>query len=322
MKRSGKSILAAVCLFFTAPLVAEFLLGDLSLKLLPALIVLAPMYGGGALLIRELVRRSGRGWPSIFLLGAAYTLVEEAFVDQSLFNPNFLGLHLAAIAWIPGLGIGAWWTLFMFNLHTFWSIGVSIALVEALVPARGTSPWLGKIGDAIVGVLLVFGAIAIARYTVAKDPFVASHAQFLCAGCICVLLIFCAFMIPRPSPRADAGAVPIPWLTGAVALVLGMAVLIIPPTWKWGAFSAMLGVDVVFLGFLAMLSKRTQWTPLHTQSLAAGGALAYGVHAFFKPPFAGGGGPLLGHIGNAIFLGVAVALIAVGAKRTSRSLRA
>ena len=55
-KRRG--IWPALALMFTAPLVAEFLLGNLPIKLLPALIVLAPMYGGGALLIREMARRT------------------------------------------------------------------------------------------------------------------------------------------------------------------------------------------------------------------------------------------------------------------------
>ena len=55
-----RGIWPALGLVFVAPLVAEFLLGNLPIKLLPALIVLAPMYGGGALLIRESVRRTGR----------------------------------------------------------------------------------------------------------------------------------------------------------------------------------------------------------------------------------------------------------------------
>jgi hypothetical protein len=54
------TFVVAAGLFFTAPLVAEFLLGIFPLRLLPALVVLAPMYGGAALLITETVRRTGR----------------------------------------------------------------------------------------------------------------------------------------------------------------------------------------------------------------------------------------------------------------------
>ena len=59
--KTRRGIWPALALFITAPLVAEFLLGNLPIKLLSALIVLGPLYGGGALLIREWVRRTGRG---------------------------------------------------------------------------------------------------------------------------------------------------------------------------------------------------------------------------------------------------------------------
>ena len=89
-----RRVLPAIALFFVAPLVAEFLLGDLPITMLGSLIVLAPAYGGGALLIREVVRRAGRGWASILVLALAYAILEEAFLTQTLFNPDYLGLNL------------------------------------------------------------------------------------------------------------------------------------------------------------------------------------------------------------------------------------
>jgi hypothetical protein len=68
---------------------------------------MAPMYGGGALVIREAVRRAGRGWPSILALGLAYGVLEEGLVTQSLFNRDYAGLRLLDPAYIPALGIGA-----------------------------------------------------------------------------------------------------------------------------------------------------------------------------------------------------------------------
>ena len=64
--------------------------------------MLAPLYGGGALLVRETALRLGAGWPGIFLLGLAYGIVEEAYVDMSLFNPNFLGLRLLDYGYVAG----------------------------------------------------------------------------------------------------------------------------------------------------------------------------------------------------------------------------
>lgn len=315
-----RSIGAAVALFFTAPLVAEYLLGNLPIKLLIALVALAPMYGGGALLIRELVRRTGRGWPSIFALGAAYTLVEEGFTTQSLFNPDYLRMqmHLLDHAWIPALHISAWWTLFMFNLHTFWSISVSIALVEALVPTRAEQPWLGRLGDSIVALLFLIGCAAGTAITLKSDRFVSSPVQFACAGIACVVLVVVAFLIPRRKGRAESGSVPSAWITGIVALALGLGVLFTPDGWNWGAFAAILAIDLAFLAFVRILSQRSAWTALHTLSLGAGGALAYGLHAFVERPVMGAG--FVARVGNVIFLAAAVAVIVAGTRRTARSL--
>src|SRR3984885_13564604 len=179
-----RRIAPAVGLFFLAPLIAEFLLGDLPINLLGALVILAPLYGGGALLIREVVRRTGRGWPSILVLAFAYSILEEAFTTQTLFNPNYLhlNLHLLQPGYIPALGIGIWWTIFVLTLHTVWSISTSIALPEALVPDSATTPWLGGVGLTVTAVLLAFGAVASTAITIKQDRFVASKAQFaVCA---------------------------------------------------------------------------------------------------------------------------------------------
>ena len=322
MTRFQRNIPAAIALVFVAPLVAEFLLGDISIRLLAALVVLAPMYGGGALLIREIVRRAGRGWPSILVLGAAYALIEEAFTTQSLFNPDYLHLHLhfLAHAWVPFLHMGAWWTLFMLNLHTFWSISVSIALVEALVPSQTRQPWLGRIGDSAVFLLFLLGCVVCTRFTLRTDRFVAPTWQFVSAALAILALIVVAFRLRPAQPRSEPGPVPSPWVAGIFTFVLGFGVLILPAALNWGAVTAILAIDVVFLSMAALFSRRAAWTPLHILGLAGGGAVAYGVHAFVQPPVAGGSPVLVARMGNAIFLVAAIAVVFAGACRTARSL--
>lgn len=68
---------AALGLFLLAPFIGEFLLGNLTIGELGLGPVLAPLYGCGALLVREVARRTGRGWPTMVMLAAAYTLTEE-----------------------------------------------------------------------------------------------------------------------------------------------------------------------------------------------------------------------------------------------------
>ena len=318
-----RNIPAIITLFFVAPLVAEYLLGDLPLKLLTALIVLAPAYGGAAVLIRETARRAGRGWPTMLMLGAAYTVIAEGLVTQSLFNPDYLKMHMHLLdpAYIQALGIGAWWTLFMFNLHTFWSMGVSIALVEALFPAEAESPWLGRVGDSVVAVVFVLGSAASFAIGFKQNQFMASHAQLLGAAVLSVLLIVCSFLIPAPRSRVANHTAPSPWITspwitGLVALVLGLGVMYTPPRWGWAAVCAMLAIDAVFLVLVTFVSRQTGWSALHTLSLAAGGALAYGIHAFSGKPLVGG---LLGmRISNTVFLAAAIGLIVLAARRVIR----
>ena len=328
MSHPQRSILAAVTLFFIALLVAEFLLGDFPATWLPLIIVLAPMYGGGAILIRELTCRSGRGWPTILLLGVAYAIVEEAFTTQTLFNPDIFGMHMHLLshAWIPALGIGAWWTLFMLNVHAFWSIGVSIALVEGLYPSRARTPWLGNIGLSVAAVLFAIGVVYNTWYTLHHDPFRASTAQFIMSALVVVVFVIAAFLIPPASRKqADSTREPLPappaFITGVAAFLFGAAIMLSPILWKWNwaAVVFMLAVDLVFLVGLGLFSQCSAWTPLHTFSVGAGGALLYGAHAFMQGPVV----PcpkwiaLASHV---LFMVLALAVVAAGARRTHSAL--
>ena len=109
-----------VGLLVLSPIAAEYLSGYQvfnPLVLLGYLGIFIPLYGTVAVLIREITRRTRRGWPTILLLGAAFGLIQAGLIDQSLFNPGYLDNDdpTCAQAWreereatlIPGLGISA-----------------------------------------------------------------------------------------------------------------------------------------------------------------------------------------------------------------------
>lgn len=316
-----RRVAPAIGLFFVAPLVAEFLLGDLPIKMLGTLVILAPMYGGGALLIREAARRTGRGWPTIFVLAFAYAVFEEAFTTQTLFNPNYLhlNLHLLEPAYIPALGIGIWWTIFVLTLHTVWSISVSIGLVEALVPDSATTPWIGPIGLTVVSILFVLAAIASTRFEIKQDHFVASTAQFVAAGAVCIVAIIAAFRLPSKSARNSLGSVPSPWLVGAIALAAGSIFLIVPKGWAWLAVAIYIAMDLALIGAIFVWSHREAWNAQHRLALAGGAALAYAWHAFIQMPAVGNAG-LSFRVGNAIFAGGLILLLVIAGRRTAAQL--
>jgi hypothetical protein len=313
-----KRLAPAIGLFFLAPLVAEFLLGDLPIKMLGTVVILAPMYGGGALLIREFARRTGKGWPTIFVLAFAYAVLEEAFTTQTLFNPNYLhlNLHLLEPAYIPALGIGAWWTIFVLTLHTVWSISTSIALAEALVPERAMKPWLGTLGLSVVGVLFVLAAIASTRFEIKQDHFIASAAQFASAAIVCVLAIVVSFLLPANSTSKRSGTVPSPWIVASGALAAGSIFLMVPKAWGWLAVGIYVVLDLVMIALISVMSGRSGWDSRHRLGLAAGAALTYAWHSFTVAPVVGSAGPGF-RIGNAIFAAGLLVLLFFGARRTS-----
>src|SRR3954468_10872418 len=145
---------AVACLLVMSPLIGEYLLGSLPASMIYLLPLMMAMYGAGALLIRETVRATGRGWASIVLLATAYRLFEEGFVTQSLFNPDYLHLRLLDFGFLPALGTALPWAIFVTAIHVVWSITVPIALTESAFTAQRERPWLGTAGR--TGLALAF----------------------------------------------------------------------------------------------------------------------------------------------------------------------
>ena len=319
---TSRRVLPAIGLFFLAPFISEYLLGDFPLTKLGYLIILAPMYGGGALLIREVVRKTGKGWPTILTLAFAYAVLEEAFTTQTLFNPNYLklNLHLLDHAYIPALGIGGWWTIFVLTLHTVWSISTSIALVEACEPALAKTPWLQWPGLTLDSLLFALAVAASTRFEIRHDGFIASKMQFGVSAIVVVLAVLAAFLLPARKAGTGSGLAPSPWVAFAIALTAGSVFLIVPPTWAWTAVAIYLVLDLIVILLITGMSRRSRWGGSHRLALAAGAALAYGWHAFLQKPVDGTTGitVLASHI---ICLLIVLALIGYAARRQRRYAR-
>jgi hypothetical protein len=280
-----RGIGAAASLFFLAPLVAEYLLGDIPLSQLAPLVALAPMYGGGAILIRETVRRTGRGWPSFILLALAYAAMEEAFVSQTLFDPHYLGLSLLAYGYIPALGTAFPWLIYVLSIHVIWSMAVPIGLTEALFHDPDQKPWLGKLGLAIACLLLAFGAVAAALFQRHSDPFRATPAEMICSAVVILLLVVAAFRFRRLAPARGARPAPITAIAGGVFL-LGSALLLIygrgsSAGWPWPAtVLAELIADGLLVGLFWWATRIRAWSALAAWSAATGGMLVYAWYGY------------------------------------------
>jgi hypothetical protein len=69
-----------------------------------------------------------------------------------LWNDSYAGNdYLHGPSYIAALGTSVELTQSVLALHVVWSICVPIALVEACVPDRAETPWLGRLGLAVTG---------------------------------------------------------------------------------------------------------------------------------------------------------------------------
>jgi hypothetical protein len=125
------------------------------------------LYGGGALLIRELVRRRRLGWTSILLLGGAYGIFEEGLVVNTWANPWLPQVCTIIRGRATGIcnysrvgGINLSWAASLTVFHAVVSITIPILLVELVFSGRAALPWLGrKLTIALIcGELLILGA--------------------------------------------------------------------------------------------------------------------------------------------------------------------
>jgi len=137
----------AICLLLLTPGIPEYLSGSSPINAIilnPAQFVFQltanlGLYGPGVLLIREARIRWNRGLATVFLLGAAYGILEEGIALSTLFDPEagpvgVLGTygHWVGVNWI--------WVASILPVHMIFSIALPILLLGLALPeTRGRS---------------------------------------------------------------------------------------------------------------------------------------------------------------------------------------
>lgn len=267
-----------LALYILSPLIGEFFLGDFPVALLPLIVVLAPWYGAAALLIREVARRRGLGRRGIAVFALAWAIVGEGLLSQSLFNPGYADAHLLDRAFLPALGIGATWTVFVLAIHVAFSICLPIGIVE-LGMADRHRPLLGGRGIAMCTGLLAIGAVITfsAAYRT-WGHFIAPWPHLVVTAAVAVGLVATALRLP-PTPAGRAGSVPRSPAVFAVLSACGVALLggVRLPTVP--GLIMMIGGIAVAVGCLAAWGARSAWTDRHTLAVIAAALLAYGWSA-------------------------------------------
>lgn len=320
--------LPVVGLLLIAPFTAEYIIGyldvtgDFGLMLL-YLIFFGPLYGGAALIIREVTRRAGLGWLTIIILSFAFGLFQAGMVDHGLFNPTFQGIDywqdLRDPTYIPVLGFSAYQAVEFISGHVIWSITVPIVIMEILFSNRKREPWLSNISLPISIILYLLASAFIFQDQVTMDQFLPSITQFIFTGIIVIVLIIAAFIAGRRNRTRIDKPAPNPWFVATIALLLLsmhtiielLAVLLGLPSdfmMEWPGVILRL-ILLSLLGYLILYwSKRKGWGAIHHLALAGGAILTRAWVAFLIEPL-GDVSATENLLGNTIFLVGAIVLI-------------
>jgi len=285
-----RRLLPAVVLVGTAFLVAELLPGSAPITqplLWPFLLLI---YGPGALLIRESVRRLDRGWASILLLGAAYGIVEEGLALQSLFNPS---LYSAADWGARIFGVNGVYAEAAIMIHAVWSAAVPILFTDLLFPDSRAVPYLRRIGFVLTGIWYLLGVsllAALTRLSIAPG-YEAPPSHLAMAALVALLLVVTALVVlprnsARPKPAADAPQPRLVLLVTFTASVLWHALLAVlwriePAFADWPLFLVpVLGAMAVAASMdwgLRQWTARRGWNDRHRLALVSGAVISHSL---------------------------------------------
>jgi hypothetical protein len=316
----------AVGLLLLAPICAEYLAAyDAStghpLELAGGLLILAPLYGAPALLIRELARRRGAGWPGMLWFAAALGLLQAGAIDQSLFSETYRGLEGWA-SWrqatlVPGLGVSLHMVAAFVGGHVVFSFGAPIAVVEALAGERRTTPWLGPVGLAVAFLAYVAAAALVLADHLQTEASHASAAQ-LTATLVAAAAMAAWGVRPRRRAQLDSSrrALTPAWLAAGA---FGVETLVAIGSETWLLTLVGLAARSGGIWLVGRQARALGWSPRHVVALAAGALLSRAGLAFAYFPLTGtvAAGPKYAH--NVAMLALVLVVSGLAARATSRS---
>ncbi|MEM2876340.1 MAG: hypothetical protein QXL67_05265 [Candidatus Bathyarchaeia archaeon] len=251
----------AFTLLFLAPLIGSLLSASsppLEFFNPPNFFFLSVLYGGGAIIARELRRRWNKGIVSLLFLGAAYGVLEEGLIVGSFFNP---GLTEATQFSLYGrwMEINWVWTEMLIIYHSIYSITIPVLLVELAYPKKKFEKWFS---DLAFKLILVFWSsfLAFGFYKFSIICWV-TPSQLIFVISLTSIFIYLSYKTPSDWLRFGGNDLPNPiffWIVGAFGSFLFFLGFIFLPLLfaSWVAGMLLGPLLILLFGFLL---KRYNW---------------------------------------------------------------
>jgi hypothetical protein len=217
-------------LLVLAPVISEVLSGSTRLSILFVLIPEIMVWGGGALLARELVRRWRAGAASLLCLGLALSVAEEFLIQQTSIAP--LPFPGATADFARFWGVNWLYLLFMLGFESVWVVLIPVQITELIFPDRRDQPWLrprGLIATCIVFLVgsrvAWYGWTQQARPRLHAAPYHPPAALILIGLAAIAALIFAAYLLRghSRSGQIDSRQPANHWLIGFKAFIFAAA---------------------------------------------------------------------------------------------------
>lgn len=229
--------------------------GPLDLVRPDRLALMVALYGCGALLCREVARRTGSGLVGLLLLGAAYGVWEEAFVDRYWFLPSFwdeAGIGAYGVVGHTNVLLAAHLTAF----HAGVSMACSVLLVEWWAPRWRDRAWAGRPGLTLASVALASTPLLYGELDAPAPPLGLAVAAVALVGLMVAALLLGRARstppvrtTPEPGrgPRLGLALVAFGSVLGHWVVTYGVAMTAVP--WPLGVVASLVPLG---LGVLAV----------------------------------------------------------------------
>ncbi len=275
-----KRVPPAIFLFLLAPVCGELLSGSAPpVEFFTPLtfITLCLLYGGGAVLVREMAFRWRKGWVSILILGAAYGIIEEGLMVKSFFDSGWMDIGILG-SYGRWMGVNWVWTVELIIYHAVISIGIPILITTLLFPERKETTWVDK--RLMIWIFafflldVIFGFLALTSYRPPLVPYLAALAAT--AG-----LILLARYIPDPKPgQVDSNAIS-RFRFGLAGFIT--TILFFLTAWALPNFTLSPVVPILLFGCIVCVAGTLVWRMSGHGNWQSGqlAALASGILLFF-----------------------------------------
>lgn len=281
---TNKSIAPAITLIFLSPLVTEILPGATRFTSIFVFPLEVLVWGGGALLIRYVVRKNNLGWLNMLFFALVLSVAEEFLIQQT--SVASLVIRLKGVTYALAGGVNYVYLLWALIYESVSAVLLPVYLSELIYSKRKNDVWINKGGVLLFSILFLVGCLGawfswtqIARTKVFHLPAYNPPLSIISIAIIAIIILVFLGMkkFPKKAFPLYSDIPGVGWfiICGAVwsVLLYGLMLLafgIQPAFSPLAAIAGGMVLAIIPLYFLPRLKAQPEWNNKKTFSVIFG----------------------------------------------------